>query len=78
MDLSPLSAALTHWTFHHVLLKNAYSRAAVEGLADQSPFHTRQVAAEGIGFELRLGKGEPPAVAIGRPDSPSGEATTQA
>jgi ubiquinone/menaquinone biosynthesis C-methylase UbiE len=56
MDLSVLSAALTRWIFHHVLLKSAYPRAAVEGLAAESPFRGGEIVPEGIGFELRLRK----------------------
>ncbi len=77
MDLSPLSALLTRSAFRHFLLKNAYSRAAVERLAAQSPFRTWQVVEEGIGFELRLRKGESPAVATGPRDGPSGEAAAR-
>jgi ubiquinone/menaquinone biosynthesis C-methylase UbiE len=59
MNLSALSAAVTRWTFRNLLLKNAYSRATLERLAERSPFLGGRIIPEGIGFELRLTKGDP-------------------
>jgi len=54
MNLSRVNAVLTRWTFHHLLLKRAYSRHALEGLVARSRFGTGEVVDQGIGFELRL------------------------
>jgi ubiquinone/menaquinone biosynthesis C-methylase UbiE len=54
MGLSPLNAWLTRWTFRLVLLRRAYTRAALDRLVAQSRFGTGTINADGIGFELRL------------------------
>jgi len=59
MGLSALSAVMTRWIFRHLLLRNAYARAAVERLAARSRFERWQLGEAGIGFELRLHKGAP-------------------
>jgi len=56
MHLSALNAQLTRFTFRFVLLKRAYTRGALERLAGQSRFGGCDIAADGIGFELRLTK----------------------
>lgn len=57
MNLSRVSAALTRWTFRHLLLKNAYTREAMRELAARSRFGGGELVDDGIGFELRLAKG---------------------
>jgi ubiquinone/menaquinone biosynthesis C-methylase UbiE len=57
MNLSRLNEALTLWTFRFFLLKNAYTREAIEGLARRSPFGRCEIVEQGIGFDLRLAKG---------------------
>jgi hypothetical protein len=39
-----------------MLLKSAYSREALEGMAARSRFGTCEIAEDGIGFEVRLTK----------------------
>ena len=56
MHLSTLNAAMTRWVFRFWLLKKAYSRQAIEQLAEQSRFGTCEIETDGIGFELRLTK----------------------
>ena len=56
MHLSALNAMLTRWTFRSVLLKNAYTREAIDVMVSQSRFAKGEVAQDGIGFELRLAK----------------------
>jgi len=56
MHLSPLNAKLTRWTFHAILLKNAYTREALDAMVSQSRFAQGEIAQDGIGFELRLAK----------------------
>src|SRR5512139_3593091 len=56
MNLSRLDAALTRWTFRVLLLRNAYTREAIEALARQSRFAGGEVVVQGIGFDLRLAK----------------------
>jgi ubiquinone/menaquinone biosynthesis C-methylase UbiE len=54
MHLSAINALVTRWTFRFVLLKRAYSRAALEAIVTASRFGACEIIADGIGFELRL------------------------
>jgi ubiquinone/menaquinone biosynthesis C-methylase UbiE len=54
MHLSTLNSAMTRWIFRFGLLKRAYSRQALEQLAEQSRFGTCDIETDGLGFELRL------------------------
>jgi ubiquinone/menaquinone biosynthesis C-methylase UbiE len=56
MHLSTLNAAMTRWVFRFWLLKKAYSRQAIEQLAELSRFGSCDIETDGIGFELRLSK----------------------
>lgn len=56
MHLSPLNAFLTRWTFRLVLLKRAYTRAALEQMVAESRFGACEINADGVGFELALVK----------------------
>jgi ubiquinone/menaquinone biosynthesis C-methylase UbiE len=56
MGLSPLNAFLTRWTFRLMLLKSAYTYAALERMVARSRFGTGEIRPDGIGFELRLAK----------------------
>ena len=56
MKLPPLNAALVRWTFRSLLLKRAYTREAVEGMARRSRFGGCEIVQRGIGFDLRLTK----------------------
>jgi ubiquinone/menaquinone biosynthesis C-methylase UbiE len=54
MRLSAINAFLTRRIFQFVLLKRAYTRAALEGIVAASRFGASEIIADGIGFELRL------------------------
>jgi ubiquinone/menaquinone biosynthesis C-methylase UbiE len=69
MKLSALNAWLTRWTFRHVLLKRAYTRAALERMVAASAFGAGEITIEGIGFELRLMKAAEPREMTARSDS---------
>ncbi len=56
MHLSALNAKLTRWTFRGFLLKNAYTREAIDAMVSQSRFAKGEISQDGIGFELRLAK----------------------
>jgi ubiquinone/menaquinone biosynthesis C-methylase UbiE len=56
MHLSPLNTRLTRWTFQWMLLRLAYTREQLEQMAARSRFGHGQIAANGIGCELRLTK----------------------
>ena len=56
MQLSPLNAFLTRWTFRLMLLRNAYTREALEEMVARSRFGRGEIHQDGIGFELRLAK----------------------
>jgi len=45
---------MTRWTFRHVLLKRADARDEVLNLAKRSEFGGCEIAASGIGLEVRL------------------------
>lgn len=56
MRLSAVNTYLTRWTFQLLLLKRAYTRAQLQDIVAQSRFSRGDIAADGIGFELRLSK----------------------
>jgi ubiquinone/menaquinone biosynthesis C-methylase UbiE len=56
MQLSPLNALLTRWTFRLMLLRNAYTREALEAVVARSHFGRGEILVDGIGFDLRLVK----------------------
>ena len=56
MALGPIDRLLTRWTFHNILLKNAYSVDEIEAIMAQTPFGTCRVDREGVGFQARLEK----------------------
>jgi len=56
MQLSPLNAMLTRWTFRLMLLRTAYTRKALEAIVARSRFGRGEIIVDGIGFELRLVK----------------------
>lgn len=56
MCTSWLNALLTRWTFRVMLLKTAYTSAAIERMVSASRFGTGEILRDGIGFDLRLAK----------------------
>jgi len=56
MNLSRVSAAMTRWTFRHMLLKRAYPREELLDMAARSRFGGGELHEQGIGLELRLAK----------------------
>jgi hypothetical protein len=69
MKLSALNAWLTRWTFRNVLLKRAYTRAALEQMVAASAFGAGEITIDGIGFELRVMKAAEPRGMTARSDS---------
>jgi ubiquinone/menaquinone biosynthesis C-methylase UbiE len=56
MHVGAVNAAVTKFTFRHMLLKRAYSRRDFEQLIDQTKFGPIEVSEELIGLELTLHK----------------------
>jgi ubiquinone/menaquinone biosynthesis C-methylase UbiE len=56
MRLSRWNALMTRWTFRHVLVKRAYTHDQLERLVRRSRFGRFDLAATGLGFDLRLHK----------------------
>jgi len=56
MQLSPLNAMFTRWTFRLMLLRTAYTREALEAIVARSRFGRGEIIVDGIGFDLRLAK----------------------
>jgi ubiquinone/menaquinone biosynthesis C-methylase UbiE len=56
MHLSPLGTLVTRWIFRLGLLREAYTRQALESVVGRSRFGRGDVIEDGIGFELRLVK----------------------
>jgi ubiquinone/menaquinone biosynthesis C-methylase UbiE len=56
MELSPVNSFITRLTFRHFLLRNAYTREALERMAARSRFGGGQILPSGIGLELRLAR----------------------
>jgi hypothetical protein len=54
MQLSAINAFLTRRIFQFVLLRRAYTRAALEAIVAASRCGPCEIIADGIGFELRL------------------------
>jgi ubiquinone/menaquinone biosynthesis C-methylase UbiE len=54
MRLSTWNALLTRFIFRFGLLRAAYTREQMEGMAAQSRFGNGEMRVDGIGFELRL------------------------
>ncbi len=54
MQLSPLNALFTRWTFRFGLLREAYTLEQLRAVVARSRFGTGEVRLDGIGFELRL------------------------
>ena len=53
MNLSPLSAVFTKWTFRLLLLRRAYHRDALRQMAMRSRFGGCDIVEKGIGLEMR-------------------------
>ncbi len=58
MNLSPLNAAFTRWTFRVLLLRTAYREEALRRMAAQSRFGSCEIVEQGISFEMRLRRGQ--------------------
>src|SRR5262249_7761717 len=54
MQLSTWNALLTRFIFRFGLLRAAYTREQLEGMAARSRFGSAEILVDGIGFELRL------------------------
>jgi ubiquinone/menaquinone biosynthesis C-methylase UbiE len=56
MGLGPINTLMTKWTFKHVLLKNAYTSAAIRQLVSQANFVDCEIREDTIGREIWLEK----------------------
>jgi ubiquinone/menaquinone biosynthesis C-methylase UbiE len=56
MQLSPLNAWFTRWSFRSLLLKNAYTRDQIRELVAQTPFLKCEIRDDDIGMEIILRK----------------------
>lgn len=56
MQLGALDRWFTRFTFDHLLLKSAYSVAAMRAMIAQTPFETGEFTLDDIGFDLILRK----------------------
>ena len=60
MNLSAWNAFVTRWIFRHALLKRAYRRADLDRMSGEVRADRTEILTNGVGYELRLMKGEPP------------------
>ena len=56
MRLGRLDEFFTRWTFHAVLLKNAYTLEEMHDMVAQTPFEKARIDLDGIGFQAWLEK----------------------
>jgi ubiquinone/menaquinone biosynthesis C-methylase UbiE len=56
MGLGRMNRAITKLTFRFMLLRNAYAREHIEQMLAQTQFSGREIAENGIGFEISLTK----------------------
>ena len=56
MRLGRLDEIFTRWTFHAVLLKNAYTLEEMHDMVAQTPFEKARIDLDGIGFQAWLEK----------------------
>jgi ubiquinone/menaquinone biosynthesis C-methylase UbiE len=56
MGLNALNRLMTQWTFKHILLKNAYTGAAMRQMAAETPFASCDVREDYIGMQIWLKK----------------------
>jgi ubiquinone/menaquinone biosynthesis C-methylase UbiE len=56
MHLGWWDAIMTRWTFHNMLLKNAYTLSEMKTFVAQTPFTKFKIDTSGIGFQLSLEK----------------------
>jgi len=56
MKMSWLNKLWTRWTFRSFLLKNAYTREAIESLVAASKFGRCEIRRDGMSFDLRLAR----------------------
>ncbi|MFZ0545689.1 MAG: hypothetical protein WAM60_09650 [Candidatus Promineifilaceae bacterium] len=56
MELGRGNAAMTRWTFDHMLLKRAYSIEDMESMIVQTPFGRGRIVVDGVGFQVWLEK----------------------
>jgi ubiquinone/menaquinone biosynthesis C-methylase UbiE len=56
MGLGRVNEFMVRWTFHHMLLKNAYSVDEIRSMAARTPFGQCRIEVNGVGFEVWLEK----------------------
>ncbi len=56
MGLGRLNAAMTLWTFKHMLVKSAYSIPEMEAMIARTPFGGARITVDGVGFHAWMEK----------------------
>jgi ubiquinone/menaquinone biosynthesis C-methylase UbiE len=56
MGLGPINRFMVKWTFHHILLKNAYSVDEMRSMVARTPFRQCKIDVSGVGFQVWLEK----------------------
>jgi len=56
LGLNTINTWITKWTFKHILLKNAYTKAQMEQLIIQTDFQKYHIHPDTIGMEIQLEK----------------------
>ena len=56
MNLNPVNKLMTKFTFHNMLLKNAYTQQEIRDMVAQTDFHTCEIQTDAIGMEISLRK----------------------
>jgi ubiquinone/menaquinone biosynthesis C-methylase UbiE len=56
LELNPINAYMTKWTFKHILLKNAYTKAGMEQLIAQTEFASYKILEDNVSLAIWLEK----------------------
>jgi len=56
MGLNRINTLMTKWTFKHILLKNAYTRAEIQQFVSQTNFARHEIREDTVGMEIWLEK----------------------
>jgi ubiquinone/menaquinone biosynthesis C-methylase UbiE len=56
MDLNPINAFITKWTFKHILLKNAYTKAEIQQFIARTDFTRSEIREDNVSMEIWLEK----------------------
>ena len=56
MGLNPVNKFITKWTFKNILLKNAYTKPAIQQFVSQTDFTNLDIHEDNVSMEIWLGK----------------------